>query len=165
MKFEETKTIINKFLDGGQRVISPSQCIYLRGNINIICEDLNLLSKGEPFNKNSVIFEEILDSLLIVSDLVITSPLHDKFSEFLLAYSELIFNWNNNTYKDRTIFILSKFINNIVNSRDIMLKAILNMKETADKLEVMRSWSPGSFDISLAYVDEQLKINEKGMDG
>ena len=28
-----------------------------------------------------------------------------------------------------------------------------------DRIDVMASWSPAAFDIAIAYVDEQLKIN------
>lgn len=161
MTFEETRDIIDKFLSGSQNIIVDSKKVFLAGSVDIIYEDLEKLSEGKEFDKNLTIFQGIVDSVLDLSDLALVAPIHNEFAKFLLAFSELVFNWNNNTYNDKTINILTKFISNIANSRNVMCETIESMKNVIDELEVMRSWSPASFDIALAYVDEQLKENEK----
>lgn len=164
MTFEETRIIIDEFFEKGQNFLTESRKIFLAGSVNIIYEDLEKLSKGENFDSNPTVFQGILDSILDVSNLALDAPMHRKFADFLLAFSELVYNWNNNTYKDKTVHTLTKFISSTANSRNIMYEAIQNMKNVVDDLQVVKSWSPPSFDIALAYVDEQLKENEKAND-
>jgi len=161
MTFEETKRIIREFIESNQNIISEDRCKDLNKILKVIYEDLRSLSKNGQFEDNPTSFQDILNVVVWISQIVLTGPLSDKFSTFIIAFSELVFNWNNNAYKDSTISVLVRFLTNTINSRNDTLKAIQYMKNAQDKIDVMTSWSPAAFDIAIAYVDEQLKINEE----
>ena len=79
MTFEETQTVIKEFLEGNQNIIGHSMHIFLSGSIEIIYEDLKSLSKDGTFDNNPTVFQGVLDSLLSVSELILTAPMHDEF--------------------------------------------------------------------------------------
>lgn len=161
MTFEETKRIIREFIESDQNIINEDQCKDLNEILKIIYEDLRSLSESGEFEDNAIAFRDILDAIVGISQIVLTGPLSNKFSTFIIAFSELVFNWNNNAYKDSTISVLVRFLTNTINSRNDTIKAVQYMKNAQDKIDVMTSWSPAAFDIAIAYVDEQLKINEE----
>ena len=160
MTFEETQKTIREFIESNQNIINEDQCKSLNEILEIIYEDIKSLTETGESAKITLDFKELLDAIVGIAQIVLASPLNDGFSAFILAFSELIFNWNNNTYKDSTISVLVKFMTNTINSRNDMLQIIEHMKIAGDRLQVMSSWSPAAFDIAIAHVDEQLKINE-----
>jgi len=159
MTFEETQRTIKEFMESNQNIMNEDQCKSLNEILKIIYKDLKSLNENGKFESSNVIFRDVLDAIVGTSQIVLTSPLSNKFSTFILAFSELVFNWNNNTYKDSTISVLVTFLTNMINSRNDTIKAVEIMKNVKDKIDVMASWSPAAFDIAIAYVDEQLKIN------
>jgi hypothetical protein len=163
MTFEETKNIVDEFLNG-KEIFSEGERSLFKESVKIIYEDIEALSKTGEFEHNLNTLKGVTNSVVMLSSKVLSSPLGNSFSGFVLAFSELIFNWNNNTYHEEVLLVISKFMTNVIRSRDNMLLAIDNMKIAKDKLDIMRSWSPASYDIAIAYVDEQLKINEETQD-
>ena len=164
MTFEETQKTIQEYLESNQNIINEEQCESLSEILEIIYSDIKALNETGKFEDNiTLVFREVLDAVVGISQIVLTGPLSDDFSIFILAFSELIFNWNNNTYKDSTVSVLVRFMTSTINSRNDMSQAIRSMKIAQDRIQVMSSWSPASFDIALAYVDEQLKINEESL--
>ena len=159
MTFEETQRTIKEFMESNQNIMNEDQCKSLNEILKIIYKDLKSLNENGKFESSNVIFRDVLDAIVGTSQIVLTSPLSNKFSTFILAFSELVFNWNNNTYKDSTISVLVTFLTNMINSRNDTIKAVEIMKNVKDRIDVMASWSPAAFDIAIAYVDEQLKIN------
>jgi 5-enolpyruvylshikimate-3-phosphate synthase len=161
MTFEETQKTIKEFMESNQNIINEDQCKSLNEILDIIYEDIKSLTEAGEGAQITLDFKELLDAIVGISQIVLTSPLSDGFSVFILAFSELVFNWNKNTYKDSTVSVLVKFMTNIINSRNDMAQTTANMKMAKERLQIMSNWSPAAFEVSLAYVDEQLKINEE----
>jgi hypothetical protein len=163
MKFEEIVRNVKDYLEAPPypEILNSEESEILRKSFKIMTDDISGLIGGENVEQNNNKFSSIISSLLLLSSKVLEGPMPDEFVSFVVFYSEVSFNWNKYTHKDPVIRSLSLYISRLSETRTAMVKCINLMKELDQRLMVLQNWSPPAYEISKAYFEKLLEINEK----
>lgn len=161
MKLDETKEYIEDFLSSNQNILNEDLVRDLKRCSNQIFEDLEELIK---YNKlahlsiNDLTF--IKNQIFNIAELLLEAPLSSDFCNFVSALAELIYNWNNNTFRDQQTNIICLYIGRISEVRNIVLETTKVVKNAEHRMRDLSNWSPPAFDISGAYFEKLLNLNE-----
>ncbi len=161
MEFNEAKKHIEIFLDDkfryeffGKEILSIINYTYheILKNIKDLTEDKNVKTNDDFINKLLTSLSEVRRSVFMV-------PLTPAFINFVNAYTEMIYNWNDNSIKNRDISDIIFQINRIIKGHLTMNESIDILKNLTQSLRNFKNWLPPAFEISKHYID---LLNEKG---
>jgi len=162
MKFHEIKKHIDEFVEV-QKIFSPEQCERIRTSFKLISDDVHKMIDGENIEQNKNVFQEVLGTMLMVSSSVLNAPIDNNFSKFVTSFSELIYNWNANIWKDDVFHQISLYMSRTVELRNTMLKTVTIVKDVEDRMRDLSSWTPPAYEVSKEYFELLLEENdEKG---
>lgn len=151
MEFKEVMKTIDEYLSSNEL---PYQIIgnkhMFEETYKIILEHINNLENNEEVKEYSN--KKIFDSINITLEIVIDYPLNNQLSNFLLAWSELLFNWNENVEKNNELHEKCKTLNRFLQQHFTIVEAIQVLRRLNQKNEQLRSWMPPSFELSQHYL-------------
>jgi hypothetical protein len=160
MNFATIKKIKESFLKDN-KIFNDSENEIISTCFETISHDIHQLIDGENVEQNTNKFNQILDCLLCISSKTLNAPISDKSSEFSSAFSELVFNWNENIQKDEVIKQICLFISRISEMRDIIISSIKVLKDVDNRMRDLSTWSPPAYEISKEYFEKLLENNER----
>lgn len=161
MKLDIIEKNIGEFLSN-QKMFNEEQAKLIQKGIDIIFEDFKTLVDGNKEieqNKNRV--TSVISCVLCVSSYVLDAPINKDFSNFVVAFSELVFNWNSNSYKDELLRQIPLFMNRFIEVRNTMTTTTTIIKDVDQRMRDLNSWTPPAYEISIDYFEKLLKENEK----
>lgn len=163
MKFNDIVLKIESYLRKESRVIvlNDDQYEMLRNAFKIITTDISRMMNGEELEQNNDKFTNILDSVILLSDKILSGPICDDFGTFVAMYAEVVYNWNDYTVKDSVIRQLCLHISRLSETRTAMVKCIHAMKDVDNRIKTLSGWTPPAFEISKSYLEALLEKNEK----
>lgn len=163
MKFSDIRKRIKAFLvdQDGPTILNEDEVKILNDCFQLISDDVHRLIDGDELEQNDTKFSSVLSSLLLVSGKILEGPISDSFGIFAAMFSELVYNWNNNSMKDEVLRQLCMYISRTSESRTSMVRAVNTMKDVDNRMKVLQGWTPPAYDISKAYFEELLNENEK----
>lgn len=160
MKFNEIKKVIEEFV-AEPRIFSPDQCDQIMKCFKIISDDVHGMIDGENIEQNQNAFQEVLSTLLMVSASVLNAPIDKNFARFITAFSELVYNWNANIWKDEVLHQMSLYMSRMVEVRNAMMITTTIMKDIDERMRDLSSWSPPAYEVAKEYFELLLKENDE----
>lgn len=159
MKFAEIKKHVENFLENPIG-FNETEVNVIRDSFNQINEDIHKLVDGEKLEHNTDIFNKMLSSLLLIGNKTLHAPLNDLFCAMAVSYSEAMYNWNANTFKDDVIKQQCMFISRLIELRNLMVKTTDVVKYFEDRMRLLANWSPPAYEIANEYLLDLLEKNE-----
>ena len=165
MTISEVKKIIEEFFcnfeyrDGfiNQKYTEELQSIY-----STILPDINALEKDGTLD-DSVALEtsnKIKNLNNIFQNSLYEIPITKALVSFIKCWSMLVYNWNQNTLKDKFINTQCEVMPRIVDGHLTVIEAINNLKIVSNYFGRVRSWLPPAIDISKHYFNILQKKDE-----
>lgn len=153
---EQSKEIIgNYFRTSNIRDFKGSEVRELVRVFGIICGDANVLEDG---GKPPIIrISEVQKIAMLFLDYLSSESLSPKSRGFVRTYVELIYNWNNNTIKDRDLDILCRSIDIQIKAYEAISKARESMIKSIDYVRTFNSWYLPSYEINKEYLRKLLE--------
>jgi len=163
MNLQDTKDVISSFLNKDELIFNLEQKQNVSRAFAIALEDIySIVDKDKELEMNPQKFSAVLLPMSLVCNKALDAPISDNFSIFTAAYAELMYNWNENTYKDPIMKSMAMMLSRIMESRDLFVRTTAIIKDGTDKLLEVANWSPPSYDIAKTYLENLLEENEKG---
>jgi len=161
MKIADIEKKINIFLND-PKIFNEDQVDMIQKGVGIVFEDVQLLVDGnKKIEQNIKRVAPVMDCVLAVSSAVLEAPINKEFSDFIHAFSEFVFNWNSNTYKDELLRQIPLFMNRFIEARNVMLTTTTVIKDVDQRMRDLSSWNPPAYEIATDYFEKLLKENEK----
>lgn len=162
MNLKKIKKELIDFLESNSNPLATGETNEITHCINIIVKDIELLQKEDDVDLSRITESDTIQKCILdLGEVVLDSPINDNFCSFISSFSELVFNWNNNTRRDTTIKIVSLYINRLAESYTILKNSSVIIKNTVDTIRTLKNWMPPAFDVSEKYFDEMLNVLEK----
>lgn len=163
MNLQESKDIISSFLKRDELMFNLEQKQNISRAFAVTIEDIySLMDKDKELVMDPERFSSVLLSMSLLSDVTLRAPISDNYSIFVAAYSELMYNWNQNTYKDPIMNSMAMMLSRIIESRDLFVRTTSIIKESSATLLEVANWSPPSYEVAKTYLENLLEQNEKG---
>lgn len=162
MKLDETKEYIGNFLSSNQNILNEDLVKDLKKCSNKMFEDLEELikhSKLADLSSNDSTF--VKNHIFNLAELLLEVPLTTAFCNFVNALAELTYNWNRNTFKDQQTNIICLYISRVSEVRNIVIETTEIVKNAEHRMMDLSNWSPPAFDISGAYFEKLLSLNDE----
>jgi len=160
MKFNEIKKQIDEFVKD-QKIFPAEQCEKITECFKLISFDIHRMIDGENIEQNKNTYHEVLNTMLMVSSSVLNAPIDKSFSKFITSFSELIYNWNANIWKDEVFHQICLYMSRTVELRNTMLETVNIIKDVEDRMRDLSSWSPPAYEVAKEYFDQLLKENDE----
>ena len=166
MNLTESKDVISSFLKRDNLIFNLEQKQNVSKAVAVAVMDFNaLIDENKQCVKDPEKFSDAILGSCIVCDTVLDAPISDNFSIFVAAYSALMYNWNENTYKDPVMRSMMLMLSRLIESRDLFIRTTGLIKEASTKLLEVSNWAPPSYDIAKTYLENLLEQNEKEKKG
>jgi len=160
MNIKGIRTDTSRFLSS-PAIITKKEASVLGKMIDVMLKDIEILDKGRKINPHKQKIKDAIDVSLMLSNYVLESPLHPKFRPFVKIYSELLYNWNNNTFNDLLIKQLSLYMSRTIDTVNTINGSIKKVKEANDKMKDLAGWFPPSYEINKTYLNQLLDKFDK----
>lgn len=160
MKFEDIEHCVDEFFAVPLNV-NEDELKDIQNAYQIMSDDIKEMIAGKKVEQNEKKIVSVIDSMLTISKHVLNAPINEVFANFVTAYSELAYNWNNNLYQDELLRQLPIYMGRIIESRDAMVKMTKIIKEIDERMRDLSTWSPPAYEIATDYFEKLLKENEK----
>lgn len=160
MKFEEIVENLNCFLENPV-IFNEEQLKKIQTSVKVMLGDFDLMMKGENVEQTNEKIVGVVDATLMTSGVVLECPLSDAFSTFITSYSELVFNWNGNLYKDELLRQLPLYMGRIIETRNEINKSVLIVKDIDERMRDLAAWCPPAYEVATDYFEKLLEENEK----
>jgi len=131
----------------------------IRDCFGLIKDHIVLLARDEK----APTFDErvIWNCLGALNDAVLRRELSKDTSAFLSAYAQLLYNWNENVFKNGVIRDFCMYIDKLITANITMTESFKVITAAADKLKLFQNWVPPAHSMSKAYLDSLFKETEK----
>lgn len=159
MKFNEITVCIKEFFDTPS-IFNGDQEKRIKSALDIMIGDVENMINDEQIETSKEKFEEVLDTVLLISNSVLENAISNEFSKFVTVLSELTYNWNANTYKDEVLKQLTMHISRTVETRNLILSNTVVMKDIEERMRDLSGWTPPAYEIATAYLEKLLEENE-----
>jgi DNA primase catalytic subunit len=165
MTIDDVKKTIGEFIGNNeirltflnQQSTEELKCLYEK-----ILNDVSLLEKEEKLDDKEVI--ETSNRIKYINSIFLNNlylnPITNEINSFIKSWSMLIYNWNQNTIKEKQIYNQGVLMPRIVDGHFTVLEAINNLKEISNYLSRVRGWLPPAIDISKHYFNILNKKDE-----
>jgi len=151
MNLEESVNIIVDFLRKEfHYYFSVEEKDTILSSFDMIMAHIDRMKKNVKINEYPV--QLVVDSLEKIRRKVIYNHIDNKIKSFILAYCEIVLNWNFNLSKDNKIKSECDNILILIHGHYTMMDAINVMKQITSKLENLKNWNPPSFELSEHYI-------------
>jgi hypothetical protein len=160
MEFSEIKKYIDEFVED-QATFSIEQCETIRRCFKLVSDDIHKMIDGENIEQNKNAYDEVLNTILMVSSLILNGPIDNSFSKFITSFSELIYNWNENLWKDKVLKHICLYMSRNAELRNTILETVTVIKDMEDRMRDLSSWSPPAYEVSKEYFELLLKENDE----
>ena len=163
MKLTDSKDIISSFLKTDVMVLNLEQKQKISQAFAIAITDIDaIVDPNKELEKSTEKFSDVIVAFSLLCEIALTAPISDGFSIFLFAYSELMYNWNANTYQDPVMKAMSLMLSRLVESRDMIVRTTSIIKDASVEMLDIANWSPPSYEVAKTYLENLLEENEKG---
>lgn len=105
--------------------------------------------------------ESYINLISRLSSYFMNFPIHNDISEFFGFITEVIYNWNNNSLKDKNIETFTLMFNRLIECRNKLNQSIDIIKESYERYVELSNWQPPVFDLAIEYFDKLLEDNEQ----
>lgn len=156
MQFNEIVSLLEGFMES-QDIFSDAVFKKILRACDVMTTDINNMMEDKEVFTDKIKFDEVIEGTLEVSNAVLKAAFGNNFSEFITAYSELLFNWNSNTFKDRVFEQLSLYMSRMAEVRNSMVASTLTLKNVEERMKDLYSWSPPAYEISKVYFEKLLE--------
>lgn len=133
------------------KAFSNTDMTIFRKSYKKIKKNIEELEVGEEYTEYNI--DEIHDTVRILKGILIRFPVDKPFVEFTNAWVFLVFNWNNNTYKNTALEQDALFAERLVNSYISMNETIEILRHMNKLMMDYQSWQPPAFSINKAFLD------------
>jgi hypothetical protein len=134
----------------------------LEEKMSFIFKHLEKLHKDEVVSDIIVDKEAYLNLISNMAEYFLSTGLQDEVCDYFNFITEVLFNWNKNTVKNKQIEIFSLMLNRLIECRNTFQKSTIVMKESYERYVELANWQPPVFDLAVEYFDKLLEENEKG---
>lgn len=159
------KEIISKFLDSANSMSLFGKNLSLfKNNFQFVNAALDVYKKNKEVHSTDEEVENILKSLNILENLVITIPLTQDFITFSINYCSLISYWNTNISKNNNISTLCNVITRFCNYHMTSVEAIITLKNLIAQTRKINESGLSYVQLSKEYLDmiyKQLEENNE----
>jgi len=102
---------------------------------------------------------DVMRVLILLAYKLCYSNLTAELREFIYSFAELIYNWNNNYYKDEAILIICLLLTKLSMTTSIFLELIDASRKLLSKHMDLFMWLPPSIELRKNHLEELLKDN------
>lgn len=161
MNLNETLCYLSKELEDKSLQFDSGELKTLKKCFQIMEQDVKILElEKDSISNNDQKIEAVNKSLLILTSALLNRTLPSNLIQFIVAFSQFVFNWNQNTTKLESIDLLTRFIYQHVSLVEQMKFTITTLRKATTAYQDLKNWMPPAFDISKAYFDELIKENK-----
>ena len=160
MKFSEIKHHVEEYLNNPVGM-NETEVKILKDSFDCLVSDIQKLVIGDKLEHNTDTFDKILKCLLLVGNKILYGPMSDNFCAMSISFSEAVYNWNGNTFRDEVIKQQCLFISRSVEIRNTLLKTSEIIKEYEDRMKLLANWAPPAYEIAHEYLTRLLEKNER----
>ena len=101
--------------------------------------------------------EQIRKSVFFMSKILLEEELSDELSEFLIAFSLIIYNWNENTIKANDLEVQCQMLKKMSEMRSTMLESIRIITATNQQLSSLKNWRVPAYDVTKQHLGRMLE--------
>lgn len=156
MTFEETIKFINKGFENLEitQILGPNKNMFMMIICDLEKQIQHLMDHDDPLPIDDKLISDINKVYNLLKVIYMDVPIKMEFPEFVLAYSKLIINWNNNTLKDKEIQSNFSFIYRIYDGRLVTEELFYYCKDMFNKLKLLKDYSLPSIELSRQYLKD-----------
>ena len=152
--FEETKNEITEFMNNPRFAsLFESQTKFLKDKIFDIFTDIEALMKDDDKHEKLCSVDQlsaILDSMMFRS---IEFSISEYETDQLRNITALVYNYNDNTYKDESVKVRSMFLTNFLDGFLSLRDCINIVRNLSKSCQRFADFNPPSFELSKHYID------------
>jgi len=156
MTFEETMNDIRKYLDNWKITDILGQHTSKISNIVLEIENqFKHLSTNDTvydFDKNKMV-EDVKEIFFTLKLIYMDEPISKEFSNFIISFCRLVFNWNVNVVKDSFIEAESLFIERIYKGYLTTEELFIFAKGMLERARLMKDFATPSVELSKHYLE------------
>ncbi len=162
------KETISKFLNGtnSMNILGKNLSLF-KNNFQFISVALDIYEKNKEVHSTDEEIENILKSLNVLENLVISIPLTQDFISFSVNYCSLINNWNINIAKNNNISTLCNVISRLCNYHMTSAETIIVLKNLISQARKVNESGLSHVQLSREYLNmiyKQLEENNENRD-
>lgn len=156
MTFEETMKFLNTCFENLEitQILAHNKDMFMMITNEIERQLKHLEDNDDPLPIDDKLILDINKVHNILKVIYIDCPMKMEFPEFVLAYSKLIINWNNNTLKDREIQNNFTFIYRTYEGRLTTEELFYYCKDMFNKLKSLKDYTLPSIELSRQYLKD-----------
>jgi len=155
MTMDQVFKIINNFFSENMLVnsiLGNRQNNFKNVYNNIIKTDIGLLNNDQKFKDSEDNYKKVYDTINDSRNIIIESPISPKVEEFFKVWSELIINWNNNTFQKNELNVDAIFIIRMIDQHYTIVESIEVLKVLNKRFKNTKNWNPPAFEIAPHYL-------------
>lgn len=160
MNIKEAKRNVANFLGHPQKFLNEKDTLKTKEVYNIIFIEIDLLMNDKKVPLDKIFIQKVIDITLIISSRLLQVPVNDNLSVFIKSYSEIIHNWSVNTHNNFLLTLLCRYMSKTIIDRNQIIKTTNVLFELQERMQDLASWLPPSYEISKAYFEKLLEIND-----
>ena len=143
-----------------QEIFNEEQAHDVKTSLDIMIEDIEKMMAEEEVSDDEEKFDDVINGVFEVSEVLLEAPLTNDLVEFVSTYSELLFNWNANTFDDVAFRHMAIYMSRLAETRNALLRNTDIIKDVEERMKDLGGWSPPAYEISKAYFEKLLEENE-----
>ena len=156
MTFEETIKFLNSSFENLEitQILAHNKNMFMMITNEIEKQIKHLVDNDDPLPIDDKLITDINKVQNILKVIYMDVPMKIDFPEFVMAYSKLIINWNNNTLKDKEIQNNFSFIYRIYDGRLVTEELFYYCKDMFNKLKTLKDYTLPSIELSRQYLKD-----------
>lgn len=134
---------------------------------NIIFNDINLAQEDKQPEITDQNVKVVTESLNILYNIFIDSPVSNEFLKLMQEFSLLAFNWSNELAKQQEIIRLAKTVDRFANYHMTSIEMLDLTKKMLSRMRSMSNYSIPGVELSKHYlesIDNKLRKNNEQLD-
>ena len=160
MQLQDTLKIVKQYLNSSDAIYTlDGRVDTFKQSIAFIEEGFDLLKDNKPAMPGKEIMEVISKVVRILRSSLVTKIITDDFNNFVISFSLLLKNWNDNTIKSADLETDSIVLNNYVRYHFTTLELLSQVKELIAHIKQIKLTSHAPIDLSkhfLASLDSKI---------
>jgi len=162
MEFNESVELVKTFLNSEKCIyfISGDELNVIKETLSKVVDDIKEMMENDKCDLVDKT-KDVKDIIMVLIRSYLFNPINEDVTKFIKAFHMIIFNWNNNSVKDKEIDTLIQALNRYSECSFTMMESIDVMKTLINNMKDLKSWTPSSFDISKHYFDILSEEKEK----
>lgn len=154
--FEETKTEIIEFVNEPRFIsIFKGKSVFIKDKLTVIFKDISLMmdedkDEDKDIELKSIELSQLLDIMMYNS---IEYSISESEAKKIKNISQLIYNYNDNSFKDDSLKIRSTFLTNFLDGYLSLRESINLIRNLSNSLSQYAEFNPPSFELSKHYID------------